>query len=138
MEVDAAAQTADVFQKPGAQLERLMEGVMTPDESDRGAGRLIKAFRLMAEAKPVHAKIVKASRARTLPKGHPAELVEVALEKSVITEAEARQVREAREAQYAAYAVDSFTPEEYVGADKKAEVTEGFAGPDAPRPKLAA
>ena len=134
---DNLAATAAVYQTYGSNLDRLTEGLYKPAESDRGMGRLLRAFRLLSEAQPAHAKINKAIRARTLPKGHPADLVDAALEHDVITETEAMLIRAAREAQFAAYAVDEFTPEEYVRVGGS-EVTEGFAGPEAPRPKLVA
>lgn len=135
---DLLAPTAKVMQTPGEQWDRLMSGVYVPEDGDRGMGRLLKAFRMMAAVAPIHGKIIKAVRARTLPKGHPADLVDAALEAGVITAAEADQVRAARAAQYEAYAVDEFTPEEYVRVGSATEVSESFIGKDAPRPKLVA
>ena len=135
---DLLAPAAAVVQTHGDHLQRLQAGLHVPAESDRGAGRLYRAFRMLHEVRPVHAKITQAIKARTLPKGHPADLVDLALERQVITAEEAEQVRETRRVQLESWGVDEFSPEEYVRIGSSTAVTEGFIGKDAPRPKLVA
>ncbi|WP_370299554.1 acyl-CoA dehydrogenase [Abyssibacter sp.] len=132
------APAAAVVQTPDARLDAQQAGLFVPQDIERGAGRLYHAFRLLHAVRPVHAKIIAASKAKTLPKGHPAELIDLALEKQVISADEAEQARTARRVQLNSWAVDEFTPEEYVRIGSSTDVTEGFIGKEAPRPKLVA
>lgn len=106
----AAART---IQQPGEQFDRLMEHVYLPAADKPGLGRLLHAFRLLAAAEPVAAKIRAAGKARQLPRGRPLELLEEALKSGVISAAEAEQLREAEAARLAAVQVDDFPADQY-------------------------
>lgn len=99
--------------RPGAQRERLFSGVFTSADPTHTLGRFETAMAVCAEAEAVASKIKDAVRARTLPREHPARLVPLALEKGIITAAEADLVARAEAARADAIQVDSFSPEEY-------------------------
>jgi acyl-CoA dehydrogenase len=103
------------LQAPGEQYRRLTQDVfVTPDET-RGAGRLLKAFRLLAEAQPALAKIHAAQHARKLPRGEPESLAAEALRQGVIDAREAQRIERAYAARLEAIEVDVFTPAQYFG-----------------------
>jgi acyl-CoA dehydrogenase len=107
------APAARTIQRPGEQYERLMEHVFLPQDSERGLGRLLHAWRLVAAAEPVLGKIRAAQKQKKLPRGRPQELLEQAVSAKLISEEEAEQVRAAEAARLAAIQVDEFTPDEY-------------------------
>src|SRR5690606_26213633 len=118
------------IQSLNEQYQRLTDGIAPMPDDRPGSGRLMKAFRLQNETRPIAAKILAAQKAHTIPRGMPGEVVEEALTAGVITEAEAVAMREARDAGLAAMEVDVFTPEQYfqeqqeeqAPADKKASL----------------
>ena len=96
------------------QYRRLVEGAFAPSEDTPGAGRLLKAFRLVTEAHPAAERIIHAQKARQLPRGLlPAELAEEAVKAGIITAAEAKLLHEALKARLEAIEVDVFTPAQY-------------------------
>jgi acyl-CoA dehydrogenase len=108
-------QAALAIQSPSEQYRRLTSGAfLSPDES-RGAGRLLKAFRLLAQAEPVLAKIHQAQKDKLLPRGHAEELAQDAVNKNLISGDEAALLRKATAARLEAIEVDVFTPEQYFG-----------------------
>ena len=112
-------QAALAIQAPGAQYERLTNGVFfSPDES-LGAGRLVKAFKLVAQAAPVLEKIHAAQKAKKLPRGAAEELAQDAVNQGLIAPEEAALVRKATTARLEAIEVDVFTPEQYFGVVAK-------------------
>lgn len=110
---------AAAIQTLGGQYQRIVAGTAAPQEDKPGAGRLLRAFRLHNEAQPILAKIVGAQKARDLPRGLPYEQIDLALEKRIISETEAQQLRQANEAAVEAVEVDVFTPAEYFGPGVK-------------------
>ncbi|MBA1145685.1 acyl-CoA dehydrogenase [Ectothiorhodospiraceae bacterium WFHF3C12] len=104
---------AATIQSLNDQYHRLTDGLATAKEDAPGAGRLMKAFRLMEEAKPAVGKIMTAQKKRDLPKGSAWELIDDARQKGVITDTEAQQLRQANQAALEAIEVDVFTQEEY-------------------------
>lgn len=121
------AAAAHTIQQPGEQFDRLMEYGYLPKDSERGLGRILHAWRLLADAQPVLAKIKRAQKQDKLPRRRPREQLEEAVAAKVITAAEAEQVQAAEAAQLAAVQVDEFTPEEYMHRRKS------DAGADAQR-----
>ncbi|HZR38020.1 MAG TPA: acyl-CoA dehydrogenase [Nevskia sp.] len=108
-------QAALAIQAPSEQYRRLTNGVfLSPDES-LGAGRLLKAFRLLAQAEPVLAKIHAAQKNKQLPRGHAEDLAQDAVNKNLISGEEAALLRRATAARLEAIEVDVFTPEQYFG-----------------------
>ena len=110
-ELDVAA--AACIQQPGAQLDRLTAVQFQAPESDRGAGRLRKAFRLDAEARPLLKRIRDAARDGRIAAGEPDAMLAAASEAGVLTADEAALVRDARDAKLAAVEVDHFTPAQF-------------------------
>lgn len=104
---------AAAIQSLNDQYKRITDGIAPIDENAPGLGRLMKAFRLHTEVKPVFAKIAKAQRARELPRGMAFDLTDMALANKVITQSEAALMKEASAAAMAAIEVDVFKPEDY-------------------------
>jgi acyl-CoA dehydrogenase len=97
-----------------AQYQRLVEGVFHAPETYPGAGRLMKAFRLVTEAHAAAERIILAQRAKKLPRGPlPAEVTDEAIKAGIINEAEARLLKEALKARMDAIEVDVFTPDQF-------------------------
>jgi acyl-CoA dehydrogenase len=108
-------QSALTIQSVSDQYHRLTEHVFVPSTETLGAGRLLKAFRLMAESEPAVAKIHAAQKAKKLPRGIPEELAQDAANQGIISGEEAAAVRKAYTARLEAIEVDVFTPEQYFG-----------------------
>lgn len=102
------------IQSYGEQYRRLGEGIHVPDDERVGAGRLMKAFRLVTEAHPAAERIIQAQKARQLPRGPlPAELADEAAKAGIIQSADVERLKQALAARLAAIEVDEFTPEQY-------------------------
>jgi acyl-CoA dehydrogenase len=104
---------AAAIQSLDDQYRRITDGIAPVDENSPGMGRLMKAFRLHTEVKPIVAKIVKAQRSRELPRGMAYDLADLALSSKVISASEAAMLKEASAAALAAIEVDVFKPEDY-------------------------
>ena len=104
---------AATIQSLDDQYRRITDGIAPVDENSPGMGRLMKAFRLHTEVKPIVAKIVKAQRSRELPRGMAYDLADLALSSKVISASEAAMLKEASAAALAAIEVDVFKPEDY-------------------------
>lgn len=104
---------AATLQTLNDQYRRLTADIASVVDDEPGMGRLMKAFRLHTEVKPVMDKISKAQEARQLPRGMAYELIRQALEARVITQEEAAQLNAANAAALAAIEVDVSTPEDY-------------------------
>jgi acyl-CoA dehydrogenase len=112
-------QCALAIQSPSEQYRRLIRDTfISPDES-LGAGRLLKAFRLVAEAEPVLAKIHAAQKAGKLPRGAAEDQAQDAVNLKLIAAEDAAVVRKAAAARLEAIEVDVFTPEQYFGVIAK-------------------
>lgn len=110
-ELDAAA--AGCIQRSGSQLDRLTAVQFQAPESDRGAGRLRRAFRLDAETRPLRKRLHEAVKDGQVAAGDPQGLVGAAVEAGVLSTKEANLLRDAEAAKLAAVEVDEFTPEEF-------------------------
>jgi acyl-CoA dehydrogenase len=108
-----SAAAARCIQSYNEQHARLHRGVFVPAEGTPGAGRLLRAFRLVSEVEPVIAKIHAAQKAKKLPKGAPEDLAGDAAHQGLITREEANQVAAAHAARLDAIEVDVFKPEQY-------------------------
>ena len=110
-----------------AQYQRLVDGVFHAPETYPGAGRLMKAFRLVTEAHPAAERIILAQRAKKLPRGPlPAEIADEAVKAGIINTAEARLLKDALAARLEAIEVDVFKPEQfYAEIDGEGSVTLG-------------
>lgn len=132
----STARVALAIQQPGAQYDRITAGAYLPDSPEKGAGRLLHAWRLGVEAQPAIDKIVTAQRAKKLPRGVPEEQADAALGAGLLGREEAELVKRAYAARIEAIQVDSFTPEEFFSVPGM-EIAPGFETAPEP-PKLAA
>ncbi len=110
------ARTAATVQVMNEQFRRLTSDLAPAPEDRAGMGRLMKAFRLHTEARPVVAKITKGQKAGKIPRGMAHAVLEQALEAKLITRTEADLLEAAEAAAQAAIEVDVFTHEEYFGS----------------------
>ncbi|MEO0558485.1 MAG: acyl-CoA dehydrogenase, partial [Bacteroidota bacterium] len=104
---------AMAMQVPGEQRDRLTSAVFSTLDPEHALGRFESAMRLCYEGEAVYGKVKAAIKRRELPRQHPATLVELAVEKGVLTSDEADLLRRAEAARNDAIQVDSFTTEEY-------------------------
>ncbi|MBL6750001.1 MAG: acyl-CoA dehydrogenase [Nevskia sp.] len=101
------------IQSPSEQYRRIVGDSFIADDETQGAGRLLKAFRLLAEAEPALNKIRAAQKAGKLKRGNPEELAQDAANLGLVGGEEAALVRKAHAARLEAIEVDVFTPQQY-------------------------
>ncbi|MGQ0529453.1 MAG: acyl-CoA dehydrogenase [Panacagrimonas sp.] len=102
------------IQSDNEQFHRLAYAVYLPANSTLGLGRLLHAFQCVTRAHPAAERLIKAQKAKRLPRGPlPAELADEALQLGIIKADEAHWLREALAARLAAIEVDQFAPEDY-------------------------
>jgi acyl-CoA dehydrogenase len=107
-----------------AQYQRLVEGVFHAPETYPGAGRLMRAFRLVTEAHAAAERVILAQRKKQLTRGLlPAEVADEAVHAGIITAAEARLLKEALAARLEAIEVDVFTAEQFYAGGLQADVS---------------
>ncbi len=105
---------AQAIQVPGEHRERLLAEMFVPSDKEEALGRLEHALALAYESDGVMQKVKQAIRRKALPrKVAPKVLVEQAVEKGIITPAEAQLLQDANAARQDAIQVDSFTLDEY-------------------------
>ncbi|WP_242111727.1 acyl-CoA dehydrogenase [Luteimonas aquatica] len=109
--LDAAV--ADAVQSIGPTWQRLTEGAYLPPDSDRGAGRLLRAFRLTLRARPLRERLRKAVKSGELQPGPLEAQLREAVALQLIDAPGAQLLREADAARMAAIEVDHFTAEQY-------------------------
>lgn len=105
---------ARILQTPGAQRDRLTNGLYLPEDAEQAIGRLERAFLACVAADQVMAKIKKGIRARKLPRQKPMTLLEEALAADIISAEDVATVHRAEELRDDAIQVDSFSEEEYL------------------------
>ncbi|MCH8569592.1 MAG: acyl-CoA dehydrogenase [Balneolales bacterium] len=110
---------AKSVQIPGEQRDRLTPGTYIAKQDSEPAAQLEKAFMLSVQAEDVARKIKDAVKKGILPRKKPFELIKIALDKSVISQAEFNLVMRAETERAEAIRVDDFTLDEYL---KTAEV----------------
>jgi acyl-CoA dehydrogenase len=92
---------------------RLCPDAHIPASDSPGLGALHAGAKRIQRLGPVRRKLAKAVRAKVLPRGSELELLQLAQEKGVLTEAETLILREALENMHDLIQVDSFNPEQY-------------------------
>ena len=100
---------ASLIQKPGAQRDRITDGIYIPTDTNEALGRLENAFKLTVESDAIFRKVSKAVKAKRLKKGPPAEMYNQALNEGVITTSELDVLKRAEAARWDAIQVDDFT-----------------------------
>ena len=100
---------ARIMQREDASTRRLLDGVFLPQDETHGAGRLLKAFRLICAAEPAITQVHAAQHAGLLPKGPPEAMLDEAVQTGVISSQQRQQIEDAQEARLAAIEVDVFS-----------------------------
>jgi acyl-CoA dehydrogenase len=106
-------QVAQIVQKPGQQRDRLTAGIYIPTDPEQALGRIEHALELVHQAEPIARKIKTAKQAGQLPSSSPDQLIELAYQTGIITEAEKLLVQQADRDRIDAIQVDAFTFEDY-------------------------
>ncbi len=125
--------TAAAIQRPGAQYQRIVGGLVTAGEREHGLGRLLQAWRLVHEAQPVYQQVTQAMKGKKLPRGEIGEVADQAKEKGIISAQDLEKLRAAERARMEAVQVDVFTPDEYFRPNlREASPAETTGAPDDP------
>jgi acyl-CoA dehydrogenase len=104
----------------------MTDGMYIPSYPTEAVGRYENALTLITNTNPVYKKLYKAMKKRELPKDSFLNLLKPALEKNIITKAEAEMVEKAEAARTDAIQVDEFTLEEYMNVTPKSPDGEGL------------
>ena len=110
---DLGGTIARAIQEKDGAREWLTEDLYVPDNTDQPLGELEHAFRLSRDAYHVGQTIKDAVRDGTLPKKRPYQLLDVAVEKGIISEDERALVHRADAARERYIQVDEFDLEAY-------------------------
>ena len=94
--------------------DRITDGVFLPNEEQGHLGLQEVAFKLVKQAEDIERKIKKAIKAKTLPKKRVKHLLDLAVEKNVISADEKETIAKAVKARWATIQVDDFDKEEYL------------------------
>lgn len=104
---------------PGAQRDRLTDGIAREPDPSRGLGRLEAAFVACSAAGIVLGKLKDAVKRGDLAKAPPERQLAEAVQKGIVTADDAQLVRDAEALRRAAVEVDSFSLEEYLATATK-------------------
>jgi len=105
---------ARLVMEDGDVRDRLTADVFLPEGEEHGLARLDAGRSALLAAAEARSKLKKAVRAGELPRREESELLELAVEKDVLTKSEREAVRRALELQEELVQVDAFGPEEYL------------------------
>jgi acyl-CoA dehydrogenase len=131
---DLGHRVARILLTPGAQRDRLTAGIFLPADPSTALGRLDHAMALCHQSDALQTKLRDAVKSGTLEKAAPARLVQQAVEKGVLTAAEAKLLAEAEAAREDAIQVDAFTLEAYMQSAVVPEEDLGGDGAGATMP----
>ncbi|MFE4107176.1 acyl-CoA dehydrogenase [Almyronema epifaneia] len=115
---------AQQVQTIGTGRDRLTAGIHVPTDAHQALGRLERALALVQQAEPILKKIKAASHAGQLPSAKPEDLLTLAYEAGLISEAETTLVCEAEFARNDAIQVDAFTFEAYQQSEKVKNISD--------------
>lgn len=104
---------AQILQKPGQQRDRLTAGIFIPSDPEQALGRIEHALELVHQAEPIARRIKTAKQAGQLPSSSPDQLIELAHQTGIITEAEKLLIQQAERDRIDAIQVDAFTFDDY-------------------------
>ena len=107
-------EVAQLIQQDSEQRDRLTQGIYLSDNPEDALTRLDQTFKMVKKAEGVERKIRKAVKDKTLPKKRVSQLLDLALEKSVITKEEFDSIKKAEDMRNDAIQVDSFTQADYI------------------------
>jgi acyl-CoA dehydrogenase len=110
---------ASLVMADGPIRDRLSDGIYIPKDPQEALARLDEAFKVVKRAEGAERKIRAAIKAGALPKQKTPQLINVAQEKGIITEAEKNDLINAEALRYQAIQVDDFSQEEYVERSSK-------------------
>ena len=106
---------ANMLQTPGAQRDRMTEGLFYPTSHNEALARQEEAFAVIKKAEATDRKIREAVHSKKLAKEKGAKLVASAFEKGIITAEEHKNLMRAEELRFQAILVDDFSQDEYLG-----------------------
>ena len=107
-----------LIQEDSEQRERFTDGIYLPKDKTEALGRYENAFRVIKQSQGIERKIRKAVRKKVLPKKRVRDLIDLALEKNVITDEEQKTIKLSEELRWDTIQVDEFTEDEFVNATK--------------------
>lgn len=113
---DLTHELAKLIQEDGEQRDRITQGMFIPKLETEALGRYEKAFKTIKKSEDIDTKIRRAIRKKILPKKRSRDLLEIALEKGVITVEEQKILQLSEELRWDAIQVDVFTEDEFVNA----------------------
>ena len=105
---------AHLIQEDTDQRERLTAGIYLSDDPQDALRRLDDTFKMVKRAQTVEKKIRQAIKSKQLPRKRVGQLIDEALEKSVISKEEHQVLVDAQKMRDDAIQVDSFTQERYL------------------------
>lgn len=107
---------AQGIMEPGDLRNSLTEGIFIPESKEEALGRYEHTLKLVTEANAVYLRIMKAIKAKKIPRGKPHLMIDKALEAGVISAEDADLVKRAEAARADAIQVDSFALEGFQSA----------------------
>lgn len=111
---------AHLIQKDGEQRDRMTEGIYYPQGEGEALRRIEIAFKAVKAAEETEKKVRKAIKEKKLRKDRIANLIEEALQKGIISQVEAANLKKSEELRRDAITVDDFSQDEFLG--RKVEV----------------
>lgn len=106
-------QVAAVLKTPGAQRDRLTEGMYISSSAERPTGRMDRAMEASIKSEGAAARLKKAVRKGDIPRGPLDAQLEAAVAAGLLSAQEADDVRKAERLRDDAIQVDAFSLEEY-------------------------
>jgi acyl-CoA dehydrogenase len=105
---------ASILMTPGAQRDRLTEGVYVATSPDRPTGRLDRAMLASLKAEDASSRLRKAVRKGDIPRGGLEAQLQAAVDQGLLSSQEAADVREAERLREDTIQVDAFPLDEYL------------------------
>jgi acyl-CoA dehydrogenase len=106
-------QVTALLMEPGPVRDRLTAGIYLPNDPDDRLGRLEVALTAVIAAEPVEKKLRAAVHEHRLSPENDDQLLDEAVRRGVISQAEAGLVRDAEQRRHEALRVDDFSPDEW-------------------------
>ncbi len=95
--------------------ERLTDGIFMPKSLDEQLAKLDHVFKMVKRTEEAERKVRKAIKKKLLPKKKIRDVIDEALEKSVISKEEHAELQEVGKLRWEAIQVDDFSEEEFLG-----------------------